>query len=158
MSFRNFPVRTGFVLVLALFGALILTIGMLGVFSLQRNNALSSTVSTQDAEVIYLKDVYIDNLRARSALARAYIALGANAGAGSKEEDAAIAAAAWLLRPRQTGLRIVRRRAQAQRSQPGSRRARRRDIQRAYGRARDAVCRPARRRRQNAMPTSMNVR
>ncbi len=91
MSFKNFPVRAGFVTVLALFGALILTIGLLGVFSLQRNNAASDKISVQDTEVIYLKDVYINNLRARSALARAYIAL--LAGSGSKEEQDALTAA-----------------------------------------------------------------
>ncbi|MFC0401643.1 methyl-accepting chemotaxis protein [Paraburkholderia rhizosphaerae] len=93
MSLKNFPVRAGFVAVLALFGALIVIIGALSIVSLQRNNAASAKISVQDTEVIGLKDVYINNLRARSALARAYIALLSGAGADSKEEQGALAAA-----------------------------------------------------------------
>jgi len=92
MSFKNFPVRTGIVVVLTVLGALILSIGLLGVFSLQDNNAASDTVSLHDTEVMYLKDVYINNLRARSALARAYVAF--NAAPGGKEEEGALKAAA----------------------------------------------------------------
>jgi methyl-accepting chemotaxis protein len=93
MSFKNFPVRAGFVAVLALFGGLILIIGALGVVSLQQNNDASAKISVQDTEVKGLKDVYINNLKARSALARAYIALLSGSGADSKEEQGALAAA-----------------------------------------------------------------
>jgi methyl-accepting chemotaxis protein len=99
MNFKNFPVRAGFVAVLALFGALIAIIGALGIVSLQQNNAASAKISVQDRQVVVLKDAYLNNLKARSALARAYIALlsgsgAAGAGADNKEAQSALAGAA----------------------------------------------------------------
>jgi methyl-accepting chemotaxis protein len=94
MSFKNFPVRTGIVMVLALVSALILVIGLLAVFSLQRNNAQAESISLQNTEVMYLKDVYINNLRTRSALARAFVAL--NAGSSKVQNDAIAAADAYF--------------------------------------------------------------
>jgi methyl-accepting chemotaxis protein len=94
MSFKNFPVRAGIVMALTLVGALTLIIGLLGVFSLQQNNADSDAISLQASEVIYLKDVYINNLRARSALARAYVAL--SAGSTKVQNDAMSDAAGYF--------------------------------------------------------------
>ncbi|HEY1610745.1 MAG TPA: methyl-accepting chemotaxis protein, partial [Paraburkholderia sp.] len=58
-----------------------------GVYSLNQINALSEQLETTNAEVIDLKDVYINVLKARSALGRAYIALTAN----PADKDSAVA-------------------------------------------------------------------
>ncbi|MEI5996114.1 Tar ligand binding domain-containing protein [Paraburkholderia bengalensis] len=89
MQLKNLPVRTGFIAVLALFGMLVLVTALLGIYSLTRNNALSEEISTLNTETVDLKDVYINNLKARSALSRAFIALSSN----PADKDAAVAAA-----------------------------------------------------------------
>src|SRR5689334_16915522 len=89
MQLKNLPVRTGFIAVLALFGMLVLVTALLGIYSLTRNNALSEEIRTLNTETVDLKDVYINNLKARSALSRAFIALSSN----PADKDAAVAAA-----------------------------------------------------------------
>ncbi|CAG9233566.1 Methyl-accepting chemotaxis serine transducer [Paraburkholderia tropica] len=86
MKLKDLPVRTGFIAVLGLFGVLVLLMALLGIASLNENNALSGRISTLNAQVLDLKDVYINNLKARSALARAFIAISANPSA----KDAAV--------------------------------------------------------------------
>jgi len=78
MKLKNLPVRTGFIAVLSLFGMLVLVTALLGIYSLTKNNGLSERISTLNAETVDLKDVYINNLKARSALSRAFIALSMN--------------------------------------------------------------------------------
>ncbi|AJK50186.1 methyl-accepting chemotaxis protein [Burkholderia plantarii] len=87
MKLKNLPVRTGFVAVLGLFGTLVLVMALLGIVSLNENNALSAKIATLNAQVIDLKDVYINNLKARSALSRAFIAISSN----SSAKDGALA-------------------------------------------------------------------
>ena len=89
MKLKNLPVRTGFIAVLSLFGMLVLVTALLGIYSLTKNNGLSERISTLNAETVDLKDVYINNLKARSALSRASIALSTN----PADKDAAVAAA-----------------------------------------------------------------
>ena len=89
MKLKNVPVRTGFIAVLALFGALLLATAFFGIYSVSGSNALSEQVDTLNSEIVDLKDVYINNLKARSALSRAFIALSAN----PADKDSAVAAA-----------------------------------------------------------------
>ncbi|MEM5383031.1 methyl-accepting chemotaxis protein [Paraburkholderia phymatum] len=89
MKLKDLPVRTGFIAVLALFGTLVLATALFGIYSLTRTNALSEQINTLNAETVHLKDVYINNLKTRSALSRAYIALSAN----PADKDTAVAAA-----------------------------------------------------------------
>ncbi|MBN3759323.1 methyl-accepting chemotaxis protein [Burkholderia sp. Ac-20365] len=89
MKLKNLPVRTGFIAVLSLFGMLVLVTALLGIYSLSKNNGLSEQISTLNAGTVDLKDVYINNLKARSALSRAFIALSTN----PADKDAAVAAA-----------------------------------------------------------------
>jgi methyl-accepting chemotaxis protein len=89
MKLKNLPVRTGFIAVLALFGILVLVTALLGLYSLSKNNGLSEQISTLNAQTVDLKDVYINNLKARSALSRAFIALSSN----PADKDSAVAAA-----------------------------------------------------------------
>ncbi|MHB9836520.1 methyl-accepting chemotaxis protein [Paraburkholderia terrae] len=89
MKLKNLPVRTGFIAVLSLFGMLVLVTALLGIYSLTKNNGLSERISTLNTETVDLKDVYINNLKARSALSRAFIALSTN----PADKDSAIAAA-----------------------------------------------------------------
>ncbi|HWT38097.1 MAG TPA: Tar ligand binding domain-containing protein, partial [Paraburkholderia sp.] len=89
MKLKNLPVRTGFIAVLALFGMLVLVTALLGLYSLSKNNGLSERISTLNAQTVDLKDVYINNLKARSALSRAFIALSSN----PADKDAAVSAA-----------------------------------------------------------------
>ncbi|CAN7779098.1 methyl-accepting chemotaxis protein [Caballeronia sp. dw_19] len=89
MTFKDIPIRRGLVAILVLFGALILCIGLVAVKSLQRHVDISDRMITVDQATIYLKDTYLNNLKARSALARAYIAITA----GSEGREGATTAA-----------------------------------------------------------------
>jgi methyl-accepting chemotaxis protein len=81
MKINNVSIKNGLIAVLAMFGVLLLLTGGLGVYSLKQSNVYSARVDTLDDEVVALKDVYINNLKARSALARAYIAMTAHSDA-----------------------------------------------------------------------------
>ncbi|WP_244816445.1 methyl-accepting chemotaxis protein [Caballeronia sp. Lep1P3] len=89
MKLKDLSVRTGFIAVLLLFGALVLVTAFFGVYSVNQSNALSEKVDTLNTEIVDLKDVYINNLKARSALSRAFIALSSN----PADKDSAVAAA-----------------------------------------------------------------
>jgi methyl-accepting chemotaxis protein len=89
MTLKDIPIRRGFVAILVLFGAFVLGIGFVAMQALQRNVDISDRMTTLDQATLYLKDTYLNNLKARSALARAYIAITAH----SDGKDGAIASA-----------------------------------------------------------------
>jgi len=89
MKLRDIPLRRGLIALLVLLGLLVLAAGLVATNALQRTVALSQSIRTLDEATIDLKDVYLNNLKARSALARAYIAQSENASA----RDGAITAA-----------------------------------------------------------------
>ena len=91
MKVKNFPVRVGIASVLALSALVTLIVGLLGILSLRSNNELANQLQTDNRSVIYLKDAYLNNLKARSALGRAFIAMGSEEKA--RERDGAYAAA-----------------------------------------------------------------
>ncbi|MFM0226925.1 methyl-accepting chemotaxis protein [Paraburkholderia dipogonis] len=89
MSLKDIPLRRGLVTLLVLFGLLVLATGLAAMKALERTVAVSQSMRALDEATIDLKDTYLNNLKARSALARAYIAQSENASA----RDGAIAAA-----------------------------------------------------------------
>ena len=89
MKFRDIPLRRGLITLLVFFGLLVLTTGLIALKALERTVAVSESIRTLDEATIDLKDTYLNNLKARSALARAYIAQSENASA----REGAIAAA-----------------------------------------------------------------
>src|SRR6202012_5669532 len=91
MKVKNFPVRVGIASVLGLSALVTLVVGLLGIVSLRSNNELANQLQVDNQQIVYLKDVYINNLKARSALARAYIAMGTDG--KTKERDGAVASA-----------------------------------------------------------------
>lgn len=89
MKLRDIPLRRGLVTLLVLFGLLVQATGLVAMKALERTISVSQSIRTLDEATIDLKDTYLNNLKARSALARAYIAQSENASA----RDGAIAAA-----------------------------------------------------------------
>ncbi|WP_321927703.1 methyl-accepting chemotaxis protein [Paraburkholderia guartelaensis] len=89
MKLKDTPVRRALLAILAFFALLVIVTGAVAVRSLDQTAVLSDKIRTHDAATIYLKDVYLNNLKARSALARAYIAQSSNPSA----KDAAVTAA-----------------------------------------------------------------
>ncbi|MDR8397075.1 MULTISPECIES: methyl-accepting chemotaxis protein [Paraburkholderia] len=81
MNLRDIPLRRGLVTLLVLFGLLVLATGLVAMKALERTIAVSQSIRTLDIATIDLKDTYLNNLKARSALARAYIAQSENVSA-----------------------------------------------------------------------------
>jgi methyl-accepting chemotaxis protein len=89
MNLRDIPLRRGLVTLLTFFGLLVITTGLVATKAMTRSIAASDAIRTLDKATIDLKDTYLNNLKARSALARAYIAQTENMAA----RDGAISAA-----------------------------------------------------------------
>lgn len=81
MKLRDIPIRHGLVTLLVLFGLLVLATGLVAMRALDRTIAVSNSIRILDEATVDLKDTYLNNLKARSALARAYIAQSENVSA-----------------------------------------------------------------------------
>jgi methyl-accepting chemotaxis protein len=80
-NMKNVSIRTGLLVILAIFGVMIVAGGMAGVASLRAANRSTDRVHTISARCILLNDAYKDMTRARSALVRAYSSAREVAGA-----------------------------------------------------------------------------
>ncbi len=89
MKLQNISLRRSLLTIVVLFGLLVAATALVAVRSLQDVVRVADALREGDAAAFYLKDVYLNNLKARSALSRAYIA----AGNDPRARDAAIAAA-----------------------------------------------------------------